>query len=156
MHSTLAAHDIAFHLSCSYTSPQNYKAEHILRTLNNLVHTLLIQASMPPKYWGPSPQLRICLTATHLHPLTTSFPTTIFLFHWQLMSIFVSSTVCVILTCKPPHRISLHLVRQHVYSLGIRPRTRGTAVLISSPNGLSYHDTSSLMSLFFCLQAVDG
>jgi transposase InsO family protein len=51
MHSTLAAHSIVFDLSSPYTSPQNGKAERILHTLNNSMRTLLIQASMPPKYW---------------------------------------------------------------------------------------------------------
>jgi hypothetical protein len=49
MHSNLAAHDIVFLLSCPYTYPQNGKAELILRTLNNSMRTILIQASMPPK-----------------------------------------------------------------------------------------------------------
>ena len=41
-----------FHLTCPYTSPQNGKAERVLRTLNNSVRTMLIHASMPPKYWA--------------------------------------------------------------------------------------------------------
>jgi hypothetical protein len=52
MHSNLAAHDIVFLLSCPYTYPQNGKAELILCTLNNSMRTILIQASMPPKYWA--------------------------------------------------------------------------------------------------------
>ena len=52
MHDLLAAHGIVFHLSCPYTSPQNGKAERVLRTLNNFVRTMLIHASMPPKYWA--------------------------------------------------------------------------------------------------------
>ena len=52
MHDLLAAHGIIFHLSCPYTSPQNGKAERVLRTLNNSVRTMLIRASMPPKYWA--------------------------------------------------------------------------------------------------------
>ena len=52
MHDLLAAHGIVFHLSCPYTSPQNGKAERVLRTLNNSVRTMLIHASMPPKYWA--------------------------------------------------------------------------------------------------------
>jgi hypothetical protein len=51
-HSFLAAHGIIFHLSCPYTSPQNGKAGRVLRTLNNCVRTLLIQASMAPSYWA--------------------------------------------------------------------------------------------------------
>jgi hypothetical protein len=52
MHSTLATHDIVFHLLCPYTSAQKCKAELVLRTLNNSVRTLLIHASMPPTYWA--------------------------------------------------------------------------------------------------------
>ena len=37
MHTTLRANGVVFHLSCPYTSPQNGKAERILRTLNNSV-----------------------------------------------------------------------------------------------------------------------
>ena len=38
-------------MSCPYTSPQNGKAERIIRTINNVVRSLLFQASMPPVYW---------------------------------------------------------------------------------------------------------
>jgi hypothetical protein len=38
-------------MSCPYTSPQNGKAKHIIRTINNVIHTLLIQASLPRRYW---------------------------------------------------------------------------------------------------------
>jgi transposase InsO family protein len=49
--SFLAARDILLRLSCPYTSPQNSKAERVLRTLNNSVRTLMLHASMPPSYW---------------------------------------------------------------------------------------------------------
>ena len=39
-------------MSCPYTSQQNGKAERILRTTNNVIRTLLFQASMPPCYWA--------------------------------------------------------------------------------------------------------
>jgi hypothetical protein len=38
-------------MSCPYTSPQNGKAEHIIRSVNNVICTLLIQASLPRRYW---------------------------------------------------------------------------------------------------------
>jgi hypothetical protein len=38
-------------MSCPYTSPQNGKAERIIRTINNVIHTFLIQASLPGRYW---------------------------------------------------------------------------------------------------------
>lgn len=37
--------------SCPYMSQQNGKAE---RTVNDIVHTLLFQDSMPPKFWVES------------------------------------------------------------------------------------------------------
>jgi len=43
---------ILFRLSCPYTSPQNGKAERILRTLNDCTRTLLLQASMPYRFWA--------------------------------------------------------------------------------------------------------
>jgi hypothetical protein len=39
-------------MSCPYTSPQNGKAERIIRTINNVICTLLIQASLPGRYWA--------------------------------------------------------------------------------------------------------
>jgi hypothetical protein len=38
-------------MSCPYTSPQNGKAEHIIRSVNNVICTSLIQASLPGCYW---------------------------------------------------------------------------------------------------------
>jgi hypothetical protein len=37
---------------CSYTSPQNGKAKRIIHTINNVIHTLLIQASLLGHYWA--------------------------------------------------------------------------------------------------------
>jgi hypothetical protein len=39
-------------MSCPYTSPQNGKAERIIRSVNNIIRTLLIQASLPGRYWA--------------------------------------------------------------------------------------------------------
>jgi hypothetical protein len=39
-------------MSCPYTSPQNDKVERIIHTINNVIHTLLIQASLPGRYWA--------------------------------------------------------------------------------------------------------
>jgi hypothetical protein len=35
---------------CPYTSPQNGKAERMIRTTNDVMHTLLIQASLPTRF----------------------------------------------------------------------------------------------------------
>jgi hypothetical protein len=37
---------------CPYTSPQNGKTERIIRSVNNVIRTLLIQASLPGRYWA--------------------------------------------------------------------------------------------------------
>jgi hypothetical protein len=39
-------------MSCPYTSPQNGKAEDIIHTINNVIRTLLIQVSLPERYWA--------------------------------------------------------------------------------------------------------
>jgi hypothetical protein len=38
--------------SCPYTSPQNGKVERIIHTINNVIRALLIQASLPGRYWA--------------------------------------------------------------------------------------------------------
>ena len=38
-------------MSCPYTSSQNGKAERIIRSTNNIVRCLLLQAGLPPSYW---------------------------------------------------------------------------------------------------------
>ena len=56
-------------MSCPHTSPQNGKAERIIRTTNNILRSLLFQASMPPSYW-----VEALHTATYLlnrHPTKT-------------------------------------------------------------------------------------
>ena len=54
-------HGILFCLSCPYTSQQNGTAERAIRTTNDVIHTLLFQASMPPSLWAEA-----LLTATYL------------------------------------------------------------------------------------------
>jgi hypothetical protein len=39
-------------MSCPYTSTQNGKVEHIIRSVNNVIRTLLIQAFLPERYWA--------------------------------------------------------------------------------------------------------
>jgi hypothetical protein len=38
-------------MSCPYTSSHNGKAERIIRSINNVIHTLRIQASLLGRYW---------------------------------------------------------------------------------------------------------
>ena len=44
---------VQLRMSCPYTS-QNGKAEWMIRTTNDVVRTLLIQASLPPCFWAES------------------------------------------------------------------------------------------------------
>jgi hypothetical protein len=48
-------------MSCPYTSPQNGKAERIIRSVNNVIRTLLIQTSLLGRYWA-----KVLYTATYL------------------------------------------------------------------------------------------
>jgi hypothetical protein len=43
-------HKVVLRMSCPYTSPQNDKAKHTLRTLNNMIRFLLFQASFLVRY----------------------------------------------------------------------------------------------------------
>ncbi|KAI3518344.1 hypothetical protein L1887_06964 [Cichorium endivia] len=60
-------HGIVFRFSCPHTSPQNGKSERKLRTLNNIVRTLLAHASIPPSFWPHALQ-----HATYLHNILPS------------------------------------------------------------------------------------
>ncbi|KAK9049523.1 hypothetical protein SSX86_031509 [Deinandra increscens subsp. villosa] len=40
-----------FRFSCPYTSSQNGKAERTIRSINNIIRTLLAQSSLPPSFW---------------------------------------------------------------------------------------------------------
>jgi hypothetical protein len=41
---------VQLRMSCSYTSPPNGKAERMIRTTNDIMRTLLLQASPPPHF----------------------------------------------------------------------------------------------------------
>jgi histone deacetylase 1/2 len=45
-------HGVSLRLSCPHTSPQNGRAERLIRTTNNIVRTLLFQGRLPPPFWA--------------------------------------------------------------------------------------------------------
>ena len=47
-----SSNGIAYRFSCPHTSPQNGKAERLIRTTNDIVRSLLFQASLPPRFWA--------------------------------------------------------------------------------------------------------
>lgn len=49
--SFLASHGIVLRLTCPYTSQQNGRAEHVLRTLNDSMRTMLLHAATPFTFW---------------------------------------------------------------------------------------------------------
>jgi hypothetical protein len=52
--SFLLTHGVLLRMLCPYTSPQNGKAERIIRSINNVMCSLLFQASLPVAYWVES------------------------------------------------------------------------------------------------------
>jgi hypothetical protein len=49
-HSFFLSRGVQFCMSCLYTSPQNGKAERMIQTTNNIMRTLRIQTSLPPRF----------------------------------------------------------------------------------------------------------
>jgi hypothetical protein len=65
-------------MSCPYTSPQNGKAERIIRSINNVIHTLLFQTNLFGRYWAEGLH-----TATYLLnrlPTLVRAPTSVWLY----------------------------------------------------------------------------
>jgi hypothetical protein len=46
------SHGMQLQMSCPYTSSQNGKAEHMIRTTNDTIRTLLLQAHLPARFWA--------------------------------------------------------------------------------------------------------
>jgi hypothetical protein len=101
-------------MSCPYTSPQNGKSKRIIRSVNNVIHTLLIHASLPGRYWAKG---------LHTAPyLLNRLPTTPIQAACPHLALFCSAPsyehLCVFgCTCYPnttataPHKLSPHSTR---------------------------------------------
>lgn len=50
-HNYYASNGTIFQLSCSHTSQQNGHFERMIRTINNMMHTLLFHSHFPPAFW---------------------------------------------------------------------------------------------------------
>nr|GEV73082.1 retrovirus-related Pol polyprotein from transposon TNT 1-94 [Tanacetum cinerariifolium] len=61
LHKLFVENGIQFRFSCPKTSQQNGKSERMVRTINNLIRTLLFQANLPPTIWVEALNM-----ATHL------------------------------------------------------------------------------------------
>ncbi|KAJ9538738.1 hypothetical protein OSB04_031471 [Centaurea solstitialis] len=62
-------HGIKICSSCLYTSQQNGKAERAIRTINNIMRTLLFQAFLLPNFWAEA--LNMSIHLINLLPTTT-------------------------------------------------------------------------------------
>ncbi|KAD6454414.1 hypothetical protein E3N88_09120 [Mikania micrantha] len=56
-HSFCAQNGMLFRFSCPHTSSQNGKAERKIRSINNIIRTLLTQSSVPPTFWHHALQM---------------------------------------------------------------------------------------------------
>ena len=124
---------VQLRMSCPYTSPQNDKAERMIRTTNDVVRTLLIQASLPPRFWAESlhtaTYLLNCLPSFHCFSCSHSTPPSSV--PLLATTTFGSSGVRVTLTPPPPLLTSWRPARLVVCSLGTPLTTRGTDALTS-------------------------
>jgi len=94
-------------MSCPYTSSQNGKAERIIRSTNNIVRCLLLQAGLPPSYWVEGLHAATyLLNRLPTKTLQYSTPHMTFSPHPRLMSTCASLVAVAILTCQPQHLIS--------------------------------------------------
>nr|GEU29738.1 ribonuclease H-like domain-containing protein [Tanacetum cinerariifolium] len=60
-HKLFSDNGIQFRFSCPRTSQQNGKFERMIRTINNIIRTLLFQAHLPPNYWAESLNMSVYL-----------------------------------------------------------------------------------------------
>jgi hypothetical protein len=66
----------SFRRSCPHTSQQNGKAEHLIRTTNDMLHILLVQANLPGPFWVET--LHFMHQGTHMRVFgCLCFPNTI-------------------------------------------------------------------------------
>ncbi|GJZ35013.1 ribonuclease H-like domain-containing protein, partial [Tanacetum coccineum] len=66
LHQLFASNGITIRFSCPKTSQQNGKSERMIRTINNLIRTLLFQAHLPPTFWVEA--LHMAAYLLHLLP----------------------------------------------------------------------------------------
>ena len=69
LHQLFASNGITIRFSCPRTSQQNGKSERMIRTINNLIRTLLFQAHLPPTFWVEA--LHMAIYLINLLPSTT-------------------------------------------------------------------------------------
>jgi hypothetical protein len=123
-HTFFLSHGVQLQMSCPYTSPQSGRPEHMIRTTNDVMRSLLFQASLSAYYWverlhpatyllnllstkvisAPSPHFTLFSTTsfyTHLWVFVcTSYPNTSTTTHHKLAP---RSSRCVFLGYSSEH-----------------------------------------------------
>ncbi|GJR57528.1 ribonuclease H-like domain-containing protein [Tanacetum coccineum] len=69
LHKLFDTNGITIRFSCPRTSQQNGKSERMIRTINNLIRTLLFQAHLPPTFWVEA--LHMAALLLNILPSTT-------------------------------------------------------------------------------------
>jgi hypothetical protein len=137
-------------MSCPHTSAQNGKAERIIRSINNVVRSLLIQVSIHPHFWATA--LR---TTTHLLNILPTKTLALSTPHFALFGkppsyehLRVFGCTCYPNLSAQPHTNS-PLAPPFVFSLGTALTTRATFVSIVIPTASSFRATWSLTKPHF-------
>jgi hypothetical protein len=130
-------HGVTIHMSCPHTSQQNGKVERTLRTLNNIIRSLLFQTSLPSLYW------------------VEAFHTTTYLLNWRPSKTLDHQTPYAALHGSPPSYDHLHVFRCKCYpntaANKLHPRSSLCLFLDYSDNhkGYRYLDRASNRLIIF-------
>jgi len=115
------ANGIVFRLSCPYTSSQNGKSERKIRSIKNIIHTLLIHASLSSSFWHHALEMATYLmnilpskTINFESPLKMLYNKDLSYSHLQCLVVYV------FLSFLHKKYTNFNLVPQNVCFLGIR------------------------------------
>ncbi|GJY43029.1 ribonuclease H-like domain-containing protein [Tanacetum coccineum] len=113
LHELFATNGIQFRFSCPRRSQQNGKSERMIRTINNVVRSLLFQARLSPEYWVEALLTPLTyLISSPPPPSTMTSLTQTYLTNQPLTPTFARSDAFVTLT--PFHHINLPLAPHHL------------------------------------------
>jgi len=85
---------MVFRFSCPHTSSQNHKAERKIRTINNLIRTLLAHASLHPSFWHHALQMATYLLNSLPSKLLFNCSPTQILYHQDPSYTHLISVIC--------------------------------------------------------------
>jgi hypothetical protein len=109
-HTFFLTHGIAMRMSCPHTSPQNGHAERIIHSTNDIIRSLMFQASLPTTYW-----VEALHTTTYLLNLCPTKTLSFGMPHFSLFDVHPDLSHLRVFGCKcypnlstiTPHKITL-------------------------------------------------